>query len=436
MANNTRFLTDEEIRRELERLTNADFDDDEEYFSEDVSDSEDENNVIQNDDNEPDAFEVLPEDDAMSEDCFIPQESSALASEADDQRNFVLGKDGETIWTETDLLPTRNVRVPSGNIITHLPGAKGDARNLIDEVKLFSLFINQSMIDMIVQFTNEQIDRQKAQYRSDQRYTGPTDAIELKALLGLLFFSGVMRNSNLNVSDMFSRIFGPPIFRTVMSKNRFVFLLCCLRFDSKATREERKKIDKFAAFREFWELFNQNCSAFYTASEYVTVDETILSFRGKCPFKMYNPAKPDKYGMKIVSLCDARTFFFCGGIPYIGKGTITHQGLLLPTQYVLQLTEPLRLTNRNVTCDNWFSSIELCEELCKRKITMVGTLRKNKREIPPSLIATKGVPLGTSRFLYQPDKMLVSYHQKKKQKRDSTIVDARYWNCEPRHAKT
>ena len=122
--------------------------------------------------------------------------------------------------------------------------------------------------------------------------------------------------------------------------------------------------------------------------------------------------------------------------PYIGKGTITRQGLLLPTQYVLQLTEPLRLTNRNVTCDNWFSSIELCEELCKRKITMVGTLRKNKREIPPSLIATKGVPLGTSRFLYQPDKMLVSYHQKKKQKRDSTIVDARYWNCEPRHAKT
>ena len=170
MANN-RFLTDEEIRRELERLTNADFDDDEEYFSEDVSDSEDENNVIRSDDNEPDAFEVLPEDDAMSEDCFIPQESSALASEADDQRNFVLGKDGETIWTETDLLPTRNVRVPSGNIITHLPGTKGDARNLIDEVKLFSLFINQSMIDMIVQFTNEQIDRQKAQYRSDQRYT-------------------------------------------------------------------------------------------------------------------------------------------------------------------------------------------------------------------------------------------------------------------------
>ena len=85
----------------------------------------------------------------------------------------------------------------------------------------------------------------------DRRYTGPTDAIELKALLGLLFFSGVMRNSNLNVSDMFSRIFGPPIFRTVMSKNRFVFLLCCLRFDSKATEKKEKKLINLQLFGSF-----------------------------------------------------------------------------------------------------------------------------------------------------------------------------------------
>ena len=160
-------------------------------------------------------------------------------------------------------------------------------------------------------------------------------------------------------------------------------------------------------------MFNKNCSTFYTPSEYVTVDETLLSFRGKCPFKTYIPAKPDRYGMKILSLCDARTFFFCGGIPYVGKGTIAREGLLLPTQYALKLTEPLYGTNRNVTCDNWFSSLELCEELNQRKITMVGTLRKVKREIPPALISTRGVPLGASRFLYQPAKVLVSYHPKR-----------------------
>ena len=202
-----------------------------------------------------------------------------------------------------------------------------------DETPLFSLFINQAMIDNIVKHTKEEIDRKKARYSSDQRYIGPTDVLEVKALLGLLFFSGVMRNSTLNVSDMYSHVFGPPIFRSVMSKNRFDFLLCCLRFNSKLTRKVRKMSDKF--------------------------------------------------------------------------------GLLLPTQYALKLTEPLYGTNRNVTCDNWFSSLELCEELNQRKITMVGTLRKVKREIPPALISTIGVPLGASRFLYQPAKVLVSYHPKR-----------------------
>lgn len=73
------------------------------------------------------------------------------------------------------------------------------------------------------------------------------------------------------------------------------------------------------------------------------MDETLLSFRGKCPFKMYIPSKSDKYGLKIISLCDARTFYFFGGIPYVGKNTLQREGfLLLPTCYAIYLTEKLK----------------------------------------------------------------------------------------------
>ncbi|KAL4098870.1 hypothetical protein QTP88_023388 [Uroleucon formosanum] len=114
------------------------------------------------------------------------------------------------------------------------------------------------------------------------------------------------------------------------------------------------------------------CKNNYTPSEYVTVDETLLSFPGRCPFKMYLPAKPDKYGLKIISICDAKTFYFYGGIPYIGKETRNPNDLLIPTQYVLNLMEPIMGTNRNVTTDNWFTSIELAEQLRVKKLTLVA----------------------------------------------------------------
>lgn len=199
-----------------------------------------------------------------------------------------------------------------------------------------------------------------------------------------------------------------------MSKNRFNFLINNLRFDDKSTRAERKAADKFAPFREFWELFELNCNKYYTPSEYVTVDETLLSFRGRCSFRMYLPSKPDKYGLKIISACDAKTYYFLGGIPYLGKEITTESNeLSTPTRYVVKLTQSIQGSNRNVTTDNWFTSCELAKELTKRKLTLVGTMRKNKKEIPPYFVNTKGTPVMSSRFIYDPEKMMVSFTPKK-----------------------
>jgi hypothetical protein len=49
-------------------------------------------------------------------------------------------------------------------------------------------------------------------------------------------------------------------------------------------------------------------------------------------------------------------------------------------QVVLDVTDGLR--GHNVTCDNFFTSYELSQQLLKIKITMVGTVRKNKPKLP------------------------------------------------------
>ena len=55
-------------------------------------------------------------------------------------------------------------------------------------------------------------------------------------------------------------------FGAIMSKNRFKFLLSHITFEN--------HIDRFAAMRPVWELFNSNLGKYVAPSEYLTIDET------------------------------------------------------------------------------------------------------------------------------------------------------------------
>lgn len=66
-------------------------------------------------------------------------------------------------------------------------------------------------------------------------------------------------------------------------------------------------------------------------------------------------------------------------------------------------------TNRNDTTDNWFTSIELAEQLRAKKLTLVGTLRKNKLEVPPHMLVVKNLPPMTRRFSHAPEMTLLSF---------------------------
>jgi len=61
-----------------------------------------------------------------------------------------------------------------------------------------------------------------------------------------------------------------------------------------------------------------------------------------------------------------------------------------PMSIVKRMVAAISKTERNVTMDNWYSSIPLSLDLLKNyNLTMVGKIRKNKREIPPCFLDTK-----------------------------------------------
>ncbi|GBP74652.1 hypothetical protein EVAR_51577_1 [Eumeta japonica] len=100
---------------------------------------------------------------------------------------------------------------------------------------------------------------------------------------------------------------------------------------------------------------------------------------------MFIKSKPGKYGLKVQCMCDAKTHYLYNAFIYTEKPlTQRNSSLSVPTQDVLKLTEPLYGSKRNVTGDSWFTSVELVDLLLQKGLTYVGTVRKNKREIPRS----------------------------------------------------
>lgn len=162
---------------------------------------------------------------------------------------------------------------------------------------------------------------------------------------------------------------GHEIFRCVMSRYRFNTLLNCLRLDNIDDRQDLLQNDPLASVSNIFNRFIANCQASFTPGAYTCIDEMLLPYKGRCKFVIYMPNKPAKYGLNKMILCDAKQFYVYNTYIYYGKGSdglgLTEQekNMAVPTQSVLRLAKVIENTNRNITADNWFSSIPLMESL-------------------------------------------------------------------------
>lgn len=291
-----------------------------------VSDTEDSDSTSETEDNpfEEDPFEVEDAtDDEEATQVLLP------ATRGPAEGGFVVqappssnnrGKDG-TVWSAHTTASSRG-RPAAQNIMTVLPGPQGPARAAITPLQMWECFFTDEVLEVIVVHTNEEIERRQQRYTEDARYVQLTDLIELKAFIGLLYLAGLQKASKRSISEFYSA-FAPPIFKLTMSEARMRFLLQMVRFDDKATRDQRKAGHqrRLAPIHKIWTYVNDRCITLYKPSAEVTVDEQLLPFRGRAPFRIYMPAKPDKYGLEILALCDAKTAYRVNGIIYEGKGT-------------------------------------------------------------------------------------------------------------------
>ena len=365
-------------------------------------------------------------DAALEEDNYEPMDVSGVARWTTWKAKLgpKKSKTAETI-TWMDEPPEDRGRQRQCDIVKEKQAPRTrEARSCKTPREVFDLFITRSMVDTLVQSTNKRIQEtinklgDALEDDDTKPFVRTTDAEEIYALFGLFYFRGLLGVNLKAVHRLFSDRYGHPVFGGTISRNRFSFLSGHLCFDDPSNRWERWVTDRFAAFRNIFEEFNDNCSKHLIPSEYLSMDETLYPMRTRIAFRQYNPSKPAKYGLLFKSLNDARVSYTYRSFVYAGKPQ------QLPAQhyvsgnenYVKGLIEAVDqkqgLQGRNLSMDRLYTSINLAQWLLQKRMTCIGTMQQNRVGIPEDLKKTNDRELLGTRQLWEKTKsdlVLTSY---------------------------
>jgi hypothetical protein len=310
------------------------------------------------------------------------------------------------------------------NILTQRPRTLA---NPTIEVNSFKLFHTQEMTSLIMRETNRKV---RAINKQGLRKIASFTENEILAALSILLRAGVDRDNYTSLNQLWKPSDSRPFYRATMGIVRFKQFLRCIRFDNIFTREERRDSDCLAAISDIWMMFHAQLRLNYIPDSDITVDEQLVGYRGRAPGRTYLPSKPSKYGVKIFWASEAKTGFALSAKIYSGKPKDQEIERELGKKVVLQLTEPFFNSGRNIVTDNYFTSHSLAVELIKKNLTLLGTIRKHRKEIPTYLRNTRHLDQFTSRFVFDHENAITMVTYIPRKYRSVVLLSSSHFSAE------
>ena len=256
-------------------------------------------------------------------------------------------------------------------------------------IDYFTLFINQDLINYFVAETNRFAEQflsgDDVSRGSLAKSWHPTDPHEMKQFLGLLFLTGIIRKPAINLYWSTDPLYSTPLFGAIMSRNRFQLLLKFLHFNDNAKMPgaHDPSPDKLFKVRPLLDHLGEKFGEVYTPSCNISIDESLLLWKGRLGFKQYIALKRARFGIKCFMLCEDSGYTFKFKI-YTGKENVPPPAgaLSVSERVVADLMEPLLDKGYHLYIDNWYTSIPLLKFLFDHSTLECGTIRSNRKRFP------------------------------------------------------
>lgn len=264
------------------------------------------------------------------------------------------------------------------------------------EVDFFETVFDHDIIEIIVTETNIYAKQKGCTDWED------TNSEELKAFIGCFILMGIHQLPHLQNYWSSDPYLGVASISQVMPAKRFKKLIENVHCNNNENilPHNHAKHDKLHKIRPIICKLKENCDKCYTSSSFVSVDESMIPFKGRSSLKQYMPLKPVKRGYKVWCLADAKTGYIMNFDIYTGKNHCPHSTEdTLGERVVIKLVENMHNSNNTVTFDNFFTTIKLLKMLLNIGIYACGTVRTNRKGLP-SMLKSKD-KLQRGEFMYE-----------------------------------
>ncbi|XP_014676879.1 PREDICTED: piggyBac transposable element-derived protein 4-like [Priapulus caudatus] len=327
------------------------------------------------------ADDTLPDDNNNNDSVHDASSTSTSSSESDaDGTAGPNAGAARPVWKWS-----RNIQKPNELIFTGTPGIKVHLYNVTDPLEYFELYFDEGLIDMIVDETNrfaqQYIQGATLKPKSRARKWTPTNSNEIRVFLALLILQGIVHKPVAEWYWSTKDTLSTPYFASVMSVNRFKLLMQFLHFVDNTTFDaDNDPSPKLFKLQPVLDYIAEKFVSVYTPEREISIDESLMLWKGRLGWKQYIPIKRDRFGIKSFELCESSSGYIWKFIVYTGKeANLKRDGKLLSTSVVLDLAEDLLDKGYKIYMDNFYSSPELAQILVDRNTDAVGTLRLNRK---------------------------------------------------------
>lgn len=236
-------------------------------------------------------------------------------------------------------------------------------------------FISDDIVNSIVFQTNLYAEQQ------GNRYT-PTNEEEIRTFIGINFTMGI--NKLPSYRDPWSTV---PYLRNeyicrLMTVNRFGWLLSHIHLNDNMLIPARGSSDyaKLYQIRPFLDKIQENFKKKLKPSLSLAIDESMIKFKGRSAIKQYLPKKTIKRGYKVWMMADKSGYCYRFELytGKIGKQVTKNLG----EKVVNTLTSDLDGKEHTMYFDNYFTSVNLMENLKSRIINACDVVNKTRKYLP------------------------------------------------------
>ena len=224
---------------------------------------------------------------------------------------------------------------------------------------VWSLLFTPEMVDYITEQTMLYANRDKG----DHSFFTTSD--EIYKFLGVIIFSGyhhVPSEKNFWSTQPDLQV---PFVANEISRNRYHKIKSNIHL---ADNYNLEKGNKVAKVQPIYDMFNKNLKQFGLLHSKLSIDESMVPYKGLHSIRQYMKAKPIKFGYKLWSLCGDDGYPYHLDI-YCGKSNVTHGNYGLGGNVVLSMVDIAEKlgekTNVEFFFDNFFSSQKLFLEFQK-----------------------------------------------------------------------